>query len=133
MAFLDKVSDLGKSAMKKAGEGVEAGKIALKINEEKGKIKDTEIELGKYIYSQYLNGAEFDSAAREMCDKIKEMYENIEELQKQRDEVGQKDESAPAMQTSGAAAAAGKFCPHCGAKQSGDSKFCASCGGKIEG
>ncbi len=96
MAFLDKVSDLGKSAMKKAGEGVEAGKIALKINEEKGKIKDAEIELGKYIYSQYLNGAEYDS-------------------------------------TTTATAEAGKFCPHCGVKQSGESKFCASCGGKLEG
>lgn len=132
MAFLDKVSDLGKSAMKKAGEGVESGKLALKINEEKGKIKDVEIQLGKYIYSQYLSGAEFDAEAKEMCVKMKDMYENIEELQKQRDEVG-KDEAAPAMQASTAAAGEGKFCPHCGAKQSGESKFCASCGGKIEG
>lgn len=131
MAFLDKVSDLGKSAMKKAGEGVEAGKIALKINEEKGKIKDTEIELGKYIYSQYLNGAEFDATAKEMCVKIKDMYENIEELQKQREEVGQKDDAAAPAATP--AAGAGKFCPNCGAKQSGESKFCASCGGKLEG
>lgn len=131
MAFLDKVSDLGKSAMKKAGEGVEAGKIALKINEEKGKIKDTEIELGKYIYSQYSNGAEFDVTAKEMCAKIKDMYDNIEELQKQRDEVG-KDEAAPTMQASSVSAEAGKFCPNCGAKQSGESKFCASCGGKLE-
>lgn len=131
MAFLDKVSDLGKSAMKKAGEGVESGKLALKINEEKGKIKDVEIQLGKYIYSQYLNGAEFDATAEEMCVKMKDMYENIEELQKQRDEVG-KDDAAPAMQST-APAQSGKFCPHCGAKQSGESKFCASCGGKIEG
>ncbi len=131
MAFLDKVSDLGKSAMKKAGEGVEAGKIALKINEEKGKIKDTEIELGKYIYSQYLNGTEFDATAKEMCVKIKDMYENIEELQKQREEVGQKDDAAAPTATP--ADGAGKFCPNCGAKQSGESKFCASCGGKLEG
>jgi NADH pyrophosphatase NudC (nudix superfamily) len=130
MAFLDKVSDLGKTAAKKSGEMFETTKINLKINEEKSKIKDVEIELGKYIYNQYLNGAEFDADAKEMCVKMKGMYENIEELARQRDEVGQKDSAAAGVaEESGS----GKFCPHCGAKQSGESKFCGSCGGKLEG
>ena len=133
MAFLDKVSDLGKSVGKKSGEMIETTKINLKINEEKSKIKDMENELGKYIYSQYSIGAEFDSTAKEMCAKIKNLYESIDEFQKQRDEVGQKDEVEAAVQSAPAAAGAGKFCPSCGAKQSGESKFCASCGGKLEG
>jgi len=129
MAFLNKVSDLGKSAIKKAGEGVEAGKITLKINEEKGKIKDLENELGKYYYQQYESGAALDDAASQICAQIKAKYEAIDELQRQRDGIGDKDD----YQTAPAQGAAGKFCPNCGAKQDGSSKFCGGCGGKLEG
>ena len=129
MAFLDKVQDLGKSAMKKAGEGVEAGKTALKINEEKGKIKDAEIELGKFYYNQYLSGVQLDAEAAAICAAIKGHYDNIEELQQHKEDIT-KDSSAEATVT---VQAEGRFCPSCGAKQSSDSKFCASCGGKIEG
>jgi NADH pyrophosphatase NudC (nudix superfamily) len=123
MAFLDKVSDLGKNAMKKSGEAVETAKITLKINEVKSKIKDAEIELGKYYYSQYQSGIQLDNAAADICVKMKSMYDEIEELQQSRQEGAEK------VTTSDSAV---KFCPNCGAKLSGEAKFCGGCGGKVE-
>jgi uncharacterized protein (DUF2164 family) len=122
MAFLDKVSDLGKNAVKKTSEAAEAAKVNLQIKEIKSKIKDTEIELGKFYYNQYQNGTQLEDSAMEICAKIKSMYNEIEGL----------DDSRQADTCKTTSDSSVKFCSNCGAKLNSEAKFCGSCGGKVE-
>lgn len=52
MAFLDKLSDIGKSVAQKSGELVETGKISMDTRRKKEMQKTLKFELGKYIYQQ---------------------------------------------------------------------------------
>ncbi|WP_130863554.1 hypothetical protein [Bacilliculturomica massiliensis] len=72
MAFLDKVTDMGRTAAKKSEEMMDVAKTKLKISENKSIMKDFEIEIGKLVYAKYQKGEALDVQLLELCEKIKE-------------------------------------------------------------
>lgn len=82
MAFLDKVSDFGKTVAKKSGEAVDTAKIKIKISDRKGNIKDIKVQMGNAIYETFEADAELDlEALKELYAKIKEEEAAIAELE----------------------------------------------------
>lgn len=82
MAFLDKVSDLGKTVAKKSGEAMDVAKIKLKISDHKSQIKEYKIQMGTAVYNAYEAEGEPDSEElRELYSKIKEEEEAIQKLE----------------------------------------------------
>ncbi|MEA4988488.1 MAG: hypothetical protein VB095_10550 [Anaerovorax sp.] len=81
MAFLDKMTDFSRSAMKKSEEVMETAKINLTISQKKSVIKDYQIESGKIIYTSYKNGATLETELAMLCEKIKLEEEEMKALQ----------------------------------------------------
>ena len=88
MAFLDKLSDIGKSVAQKSGELVETGKISMDIKKKEREAKTLKFELGKYIYQQFKSGQEIDDKVRTICSEIDVVYAEIASLEKEKDAVG---------------------------------------------
>ncbi len=85
--FFNKLGKSAATAASKAGnkaeELIEVGKLKAKINSEKSEISSAEKEIGRYCYGLFQNGKLKDEAIKELCEKIKACYNNIEELEKQ--------------------------------------------------
>ncbi|MBQ8590762.1 MAG: hypothetical protein IJ486_09975 [Firmicutes bacterium] len=82
MAFLDKMSDFGKTVAKKSGEAMDTAKIKLKISDHKSQIKEYKIQIGNNVYVSIDAGAELDmEALKDLCAKIKEEEAAIAELE----------------------------------------------------
>lgn len=82
MAFLDKVTDFGKTVAKKSGEAVDTAKIKLKISDRKSQIKDYKIQMGNSIYEDFEAEGDINvEALKELYNKIKEEEAAIRELE----------------------------------------------------
>lgn len=81
MAFLDKMTDFSRSAMKKSEGVMETAKINLKISQKKSIMKEHQIEIGKMMYASYKNGETLDSNVVGFCEKIKKEEEEMQALQ----------------------------------------------------
>lgn len=92
MAFLDKLSDLGKSMAQKSGEFVETSKISMDIKKKERDAKTLKFELGKYIYQQFKSGQEIDDKVKAICSEIDVVYAEIAALEKEKENVGADDE-----------------------------------------
>ena len=81
MAFLDKVSDIAKSAVDKAGDAVDITKLTAKIKSVESDIKAEKIKIGEAVIEQAAAGAEFDEDITEILNKIDLLKNSIEEMQ----------------------------------------------------
>ena len=82
MAFLDKVSDFGKTVAKKSGEAVDTAKIKIKISDRKSQIKEYKIQMGTSVYEDFeADGNVNVEALKELYQKIKEEEAAIAELE----------------------------------------------------
>lgn len=81
MAFLDKMTDFSRSAMKKSEEVMETAKINLKISQKKSMMKEHQMEIGKIMYAAYKSGAILESEIGMLCEKIKAEEEEMQALQ----------------------------------------------------
>ena len=82
MAFLDKVSDFGKTVVKKSGEAVDTAKIKIKISDRKSNIKDLKVQMGTSIYEDFEAESDVNvEALKELYLKIKEEEAAIAELE----------------------------------------------------
>ncbi|MBR6501032.1 MAG: hypothetical protein IKT25_05935 [Firmicutes bacterium] len=82
MAFLDKVSDFGKTVAKKSGEAVDTAKIKIKISDRKSNIKDLKVQMGTSIYEDFEAESDVNvEALKELYVKIKEEEAAIAELE----------------------------------------------------
>ena len=80
MAFLDKVSDFGKTVAKKSGEAVDTAKI--KISDRKSNIKELKVQMGTSIYEDFEAESDLNvEALKELYKKIKEEEAAIAELE----------------------------------------------------
>lgn len=75
MTFLDRMTDVKRSAVKKSGEMMDAAKIKLKISENKSIVKEHKIEIGTVIYEKFCKGEELDPGLCEICGRIKQKEE----------------------------------------------------------
>ena len=73
MAFLDKVSDFGKTVAKKSGEAVDTAKIKLKISDRRSQIKEYKVQMGTGIYDA------FEADEEVNLEELKVLYQKIKE------------------------------------------------------
>ena len=117
MEFLNKLGNIAsetyKKTSKKTGDLAKEAKIRMKMNEDKGKIKDIYTEIGKFIYQKHIDGAEIptDEEIIGFCKNIDELSEGIEKASDQLLALRGK-----------------RVCEHCHAEIDISVKFCPSCG-----
>ena len=113
--IIDTTNAFTKATIKKTSESVNSLKLKYSIKDIESNIDDVYKALGKMIYKEYLNGAEFEGGYLEKCERIDEHFEEIEILNVKLAEIGN-----------------GMVCPDCKKHIPGDSKFCPGCGYKFE-
>lgn len=117
MEFLNKLGNIAsetyKKTSKKTGDLAKEAKIRMKMNEDKGKIKDLYTEIGKFIYQKHIEGGDIptDEEVIGFCKNIDELSDGIEKAL----------DSLLALKGK-------RICENCHAEIDVSVKFCPSCG-----
>lgn len=117
MDFLNKIGNIAsetyKKTSKKTGDLAKEAKIRMKMNEDKGKIKDLYEEIGKIVYQKHLDKVKLSvkDDLNSYCLQIDELSEGIE---KALDEI---------LSLKGK-----RICENCHTEIDAKVKFCPSCG-----
>ena len=108
-------NDLTKKTSDTASKITKETKLKLKINENKGKIKEIYEEIGKKVYEKHIREEEIDikQDLTEECSKIDELSKETEEARKEILTLNNK-----------------KLCCKCFAEMDKDAQFCSKCGEK---
>ena len=161
MSFLDKLSDIAKSAGDlatdaaknvgnlaknaggKANSALEIGKLNQKIKTEKNNIENEYTKIGAYYYAKHAAGETLEAGAEEYCAVIDAANAAItgleEEIAAIRAAQEAEQSAAPGTDEQAAPAEPGaarddiprRFCTKCGAQLVEGASFCASCGEKV--
>ena len=91
MAFLDKLTDLGKKAAQKSGELAESGKLSMNIKKKEKEIRLSQAAIGKYVYELYKSGKIFDEKITGICASIDACYVEIAKLEAEKENIGVDD------------------------------------------
>ncbi|MCX7747247.1 MAG: zinc ribbon domain-containing protein [Clostridia bacterium] len=113
--FTRRVADTAKAAAKRSGELVEVTKLNMSIGAEEDKIEKVYIEIGKEVYSKFVNGEDVGEAFKESFEKIKSYEDTIKEMRQKILELRKV-----------------KACPSCNAELEMDDNYCSKCGVKQE-
>ena len=108
---IDTTENLTKATIKKTSESVNTLKLNYAIKNIDSNINNIYKSLGKMLYDEYLNGAEFQDEYLTKCEKISELNEEIEILKIKIAEINNK-----------------QLCPKCKKYTDIDSKYCSACG-----
>lgn len=108
-------NDLGKKTSKTTTKIAREAKLKMKINENKGKIKDLYEELGRKVYENHVREENIDISEfiNDNCSKIDVLSKEIEDARKEILVLNNK-----------------KMCKKCFAEIEKDSIFCPKCGEK---
>lgn len=116
MDFFEKISNTlsntGKEMAKKTKELSSITKINLQISKLEDEIAEKYLEVGKTYFEKYYDCDDIEM--KKACDKIKELKDKIQKLEKER------------LDIKGIV-----HCSDCNAELTKDSKFCKVCGAKI--
>lgn len=107
----DSAETVTKAAIKKTSESVNTLKLKYAIKDIENNMDSVYKELGKMLYNEYENGAEFEGEYKEKCEKIKGFLSEIDVLRAKIAEISNK-----------------QICPNCGKSNEIDAKFCSGCG-----
>lgn len=88
----NKVQEGAKKAANKSQDLIEIGKLKLKINENEKLIKSKYMDIGKYMYTKYLNGEEIPEEVQGFVDIISIKMKDIEILNEKIKEVNEKSD-----------------------------------------
>ncbi len=95
MDIIDKLTDLGQSlgqsVARKSGELMESSKLSMAIRNKKNEIRNSKIEIGNLIYEMYKNGADLDPEVAARCKVIDDLYEEIDEIEAEKENLGLDD------------------------------------------
>ena len=108
---LDSAETVTKAAIKKTSESVSTLKLKYSVKDIESDIDKIYSELGKMLYNEYCEGAEFEGEYKEKCDTITEHFKEIDILKTKIAEMSNK-----------------QLCPECGKYSESQAKFCSSCG-----
>ena len=108
-------NDLGKKTTEATNKIAKETKLKMKINDNKGKIKEIYEEIGKKVYEKHVREEHIDIKAEliEECSEIDELSNEIEEARKEILLLKHK-----------------KMCKKCFAEIDDDAQFCSKCGEK---
>ncbi len=107
----DSAENVTKAAIKKTSESVNTLKLKYAIKDIENNMDSVYKELGKMLYNEYENGAEFEGEYKEKCEKIEGFLSEIDVLRAKIAEISNK-----------------QICPNCGKSNEIDAKFCSGCG-----
>lgn len=110
-----KVTETAKAAARKSGDIVEVTKLNMNISSEEDKIKKVYTDIGKTVYESFDKGEEIPDNFKELCEKVRVHFKNIEEMKEKILELKSV-----------------KICPSCEAELDADVAFCPKCGTKQE-
>ena len=112
MGFFD---DLGKKTADKTTKITKEAKLKLKISENKSKVKDLYVEIGKKVYEKYVREEDIiiKDFINEECQKLAEISKEIEDARMEILNLNNK-----------------KLCSKCFAEIEKDMQFCPRCGEK---
>jgi len=125
MGFFNKLGKIAnktyKSASQKTGEIAKEAKIKIKINENKGKIKDLYEEIGKIVYQKHIHGEEvkIQEDLNSYCNQIDQLSKEVEKYQ---EEVLALRNKRICENCYIEIELKSKYCPHCGFEQSEENK-----------
>lgn len=125
MEFFNKLGDIAnktyKNASQKTGEIAKEAKIKMKMNENKGKIKDLYEEIGKIVYQKHIHGdeVEIEEDLNTYCSQIDELSSKIEKAQE--DVLALKNKRI-CENCYAEIELKAKYCPHCGFEQPEENK-----------
>lgn len=112
---IDEAEKLTKTAVKKTRDVFDKTKYKYTVSEIEDNITAVLAELGRKLYNEYKDGAEFDTEVMQRCEKIDSYFAEIEDIKGKIAELSN----------------AG-VCKSCGAIVSEESCFCSKCGTKKE-
>lgn len=112
MAFLDKISQAGQSAVQKTKDMTEIARINSLISDEEKKMNLAYVDIGKKYVSLHRNDSEAEFAAF-----VKEVVESEEKIAVWRDQI---------LNIRGV-----RRCPNCGAELKDGVAFCSECGASV--
>lgn len=105
---------LTKVVMDKTNSLVDSTKLTLAKNSTENKLNELYSQIGKAVYEEYRNGAEFDGEIGVNCVEIDKFRSELDDLNEQLAELKNIVE-----------------CPDCGQACSKDSDYCPKCGTKL--
>ena len=111
----DEAEKLTREAVDKTKKVIDKTKYNYTISGLESSCKDYLAELGKKLYEEYQNGAEFEGDILENCQKIDELRKDIDEIKGKIADIND-----------------GTICQNCGALIDTDASFCKKCGNKID-
>ena len=123
MDFLNKLKNVAnktyKNASQKTGEIAKEAKIKMKMNDNKGKIKDLYEEIGKIIYQKHIHEEEvkINEDLDSYCSQIDEISKEQEKLQEELLTLKNKricENCYTEIELNV------KYCPHCGFEQANE-------------
>ncbi len=112
----DEAGKLTKVAVKKTSNVVSKAKLTYAVSETEGKIDQLFAELGRILYNEYKNGAEFPENISQICQQAEKLYEEIDAT---------KDQIAKIKNA--------VVCPACGEYNHEENVFCSKCGKRLKG
>lgn len=125
MNFFNKLGNIAnktyKSASQKTGDIAKEAKIKMKMNENKGKIKDLYEEMGKIVYQKSINNENINikDDLDSYCSQIDELSKEVEKAQEEMLALKNKRICENCYAEIELKA---KYCPHCGFEQSEEKK-----------
>ena len=108
---IDSAEIVTKKAIKKTSESVNIVKLKIAAKDIEGNIENIYSELGKMLYNEYKEGAEFEGEYKEMCEKISAHLEEITILKTKIAEISNK-----------------QICPVCEKYTDEGARYCSACG-----
>lgn len=125
MDFFNKLGNIAnktyKSASQKTGEIAKEAKTKMKMNENKGKIKDLYEEIGKIVYQKHIHGEEvkIEEDLNTYCKQIDELSKEVEKAQ---EEVLALKNKRICENCYVEIDLKSRYCPHCGFEQPEEKK-----------
>ncbi|MCH5186103.1 MAG: zinc-ribbon domain-containing protein [Oscillospiraceae bacterium] len=104
---------LTRNVISKSSDIADRAKINFAIREIENRLNDAYLFIGKCVYEQAKNGAEFSDDIREKCGFIDGCTDEINALKK---DLAASKSTVLCPQCGNYAAETSKFCPECGAK-----------------
>lgn len=103
------------TAVEKTKSTIDTVKYKYSVSELEAKVNEILAQLGMNIYTEYVDGAEFDEEINEKCEKIKELKQELEDI---KEKIAESKNSV--------------FCPSCNEMISNDAVFCPKCGHRVK-